>query len=360
MQRIDVALNERAYPVWIGSGLLAARDHWTPFLPDAPVVVVSNDVVAPLYLAQLQTTLAAAELHSLVLPDGEVHKTFDNWRRTLDFLVDIGAGRDACLVALGGGVIGDLCGFAAASYMRGVRFIQAPTTLLAQVDASVGGKTGINHPAGKNLVGAFHQPAAVIADTATLSTLPEREYRAGLAEVVKYGAIRDMAFLEWLERQAEALSQREPDAITRCVIESVRHKAAVVAEDEREAGARALLNFGHSFGHALETLTHYETFLHGEAVAIGMVTAARLSEQRGLCEPGAADRLATLLASLGLPVHMPESIETSQMLTCMQRDKKNEARRQRLVVLDAIGRARVDADSSKQDIARAIDACRTT
>jgi 3-dehydroquinate synthase len=276
----------------------------------------------------------------------------------MDFLADNDAGRDTCLLALGGGVIGDICGFAAASWMRGIAFVQFPTTLLAQVDSSVGGKTGVNHPAGKNLVGAFHQPRVVVADTRTLTTLPMREYRAGLAEVVKYGAIADTALLDWLQADSERVLERETGALQRMVETSVRHKADIVARDEREGGLRAILNFGHTFAHALETITGYAVFLHGEAVAIGMHVASRLSEQRGLCAPGFADRLAGLLDRIGLPVSVPANIGTADMLARMKLDKKNLAGQRRLVLLHAPGQAVVDTGSSEADIADAIESCR--
>ncbi len=277
----------------------------------------------------------------LLLPAGEAHKTVANWQRVIDELVDMRAQRDATVVALGGGVIGDLAGFAAASYMRGIRIIQMPTTLLAQVDAAVGGKTGVNHASGKNLIGAFHQPAAVVADIDTLGSLDERDYRAGLAEVIKYGAIRDEGFFSWLESRSAALKARMPDALLEAVHASVGHKCAVVSADELESGQRALLNFGHSFGHALETITDYRRYRHGEAVAVGMVIAARLSELLGRLRVGSSDRLVHLLESLDLPVRLPADIDREQMLSLMRLDKKNRADHIRLILLDAIGEASI-------------------
>jgi 3-dehydroquinate synthase len=357
VKRIDVQLGSRSYPVLVGTGLLDRAEHWAP-LPDAGrVLVVSNEVVAPLYLEQVMDALPGARATSFVLPDGEAYKTVESWRSIIDELVRLQAGRDACLIALGGGVIGDLCGFAAASYMRGVAFVQAPTTLLAQVDASVGGKTGVNHAQGKNLIGAFHQPRAVLADVDTLSTLPEREYRAGLAEVAKYGLIRDAEFLEWLEANSAAVLERAPAAVEYLVERSIRNKAEVVAADEREAGPRALLNFGHSFGHALETLTDYRGFLHGEAVAIGMVVATRLSESRGLLQAGACERVRALLTKLGQPVAVPPDISPDDIYRCLALDKKTLAGRARLILLDRLGSARIDTDSSQEDILGAIWEC---
>lgn len=358
MRNVDIPLGDRSYPVSIGDGLLGDPDVWRPQLPDAPIVVVTNDVVGSLYLDTVLGALAGRDVRKFVLPDGEAEKNWDNWRALTAFLADAEAGRDTCLVALGGGVVGDLCGFAAATWMRGIRFIQAPTTLLAQVDASVGGKTAINIPQGKNLVGAFHQPAAVLADIGTLSTLPAREYRAGLAEVLKYGAIRDAGFIDYIEDHVDALLRLDPGCLEEIVLRSVRHKAEVVARDEHEQGLRATLNFGHSFAHALEAHTGYTRFLHGEAVAIGMIVAARLSEARGLLAPDLADRLAGIQRSLGLPVSVPADLEPAALFEHMRLDKKNLSGRRRLVLLDAPGSAFVDEDSSDDDILAALAACR--
>jgi 3-dehydroquinate synthase len=363
LQTLEVGLGgPRAYPVWIGQGLLGDPGLWRQALGSGPAVVVSNEVVAPLYLETVREALGAGQtdlaVETLVLPDGEQHKNEETWRAVIDFLAERGVRRDASLVALGGGVIGDLAGFAAASWMRGIRFVQAPTTLLAQVDASVGGKTAINIPQGKNLVGAFHQPAAVLIDVSTLTTLPEREYRAGLAEVVKYGAIRDLDFITDLEAETQALRDRDLALLEAVVARSVAHKAAVVAADELEQGVRATLNFGHTFGHALETETGYERYLHGEAVAIGMVAAARLSTARGLLEAGFAERLAGLLHALGLPIAFPADIAGERLLAHMRLDKKNRAGQQRLVLLERPGHAIVDAASREDQILAAIEASR--
>ncbi len=357
MKRLTIPLGERSYPVLVGDGLMQSPETWRDHLPDGPAVVITNDRVGPLYLDRLTGALPGDEIHTLVLPDGEAQKNFDNYQKAIGFLAERGIRRDACLVALGGGVIGDLCGFVAATWMRGVRFVQFPTTLLAQVDASVGGKTAINIPAGKNLVGAFHQPSLVVADTATLNTLDDREYRAGLAEVVKAGAIRDAAFLNDVDARAEALLARDPDALIDTVARSIEHKAEVVAEDEREAGVRALLNFGHTFGHAIETRTGYTRFLHGEAVAMGMVVAARLSENRGLCPAGVTDRLATILHRLGLPVTMPADLEAEALLQLMGLDKKHTSNVQRFVLLRALGDAIIDTESQPAELREAIEAC---
>lgn len=355
MNRIEIALGQRSYPVLVGASLLHQPSHWLPLIPEVPLVIFTNERVAPLYLDTLVSALGGRQLHTFILPDGEAEKSFDNYQRALEFLAQKGIRRDACLLALGGGVIGDLCGFVAASWMRGIRFIQFPTTLLAQVDASVGGKTAINLPAGKNLVGAFHQPSLVVADVSTLTTLDEREYRAGLAEVLKYGAIRDPELIGLMEQQVTALNRRDAALLIDLVSRSVEHKASVVADDEREAGIRATLNFGHSFGHAIEALTDYTRYLHGEAVAIGMVAASHLSEQRGLCTPGTAARLAKLLQQLDLPVTIPADLSTDHVLERMGLDKKNVTGTRRLILLEALGQACIDSDSRDEQIRRAID-----
>ena len=354
MLTVEVNLASNSYPVYLGSGLLAAAELLERHLGSGKTLIVSNDVVAPLYLDRVRTSLGKRDVEIHTIPDGERFKTVETWYSVIDKLVGMQARRDTTIVALGGGVIGDIAGFAAASYMRGIRFLQLPTTLLAQVDASVGGKTAINHARGKNLVGAFHQPAAVIIDSATLASLPEREINAGLAEVVKYGAINDAGFFSWLEDNAAAIRQRREDALDHLIHESVKNKAEIVSQDEKEAGIRALLNFGHSFGHALEAESNYSRFLHGEAVSIGMVTAARLSEIRGLCQAGTAQRLATLLRILGLPVEQPADIKIKGLIQALALDKKAVASGLRLVLLKAIGNAVVDNQSSGDDILAAM------
>ncbi len=339
MTTVDVALGARSYPIHIGPGLLDEPSRWRDAIGGHHVLVVSNATVAPLYLARIEAALGGLHHASVVLPDGEQHKTFDHVAHVLDALAGLGASRDATVVALGGGVIGDLAGFAAACWMRGIAFVQVPTTLLAMVDSSVGGKTGVNLPAGKNLVGAFHQPRAVVIDTATLDTLPPREYLAGLAEVVKYGAIGDAAFFAWLEEHAEALLAREPAAVIRAIAESCRYKAGVVARDEREDGERALLNFGHTFGHAIESEAGYGTFLHGEAVGIGMLLAARLSADLDRAPAADADRLERLLERLGLPTHVPDDLDAEALLARMRLDKKAVSGHLRLILWRALGAA---------------------
>ena len=339
MKMIPVMHVGGEYPVYVGQGLLSMASAWTRHLTGR-VLVVTDETVAGHYLKRLEALLEpVAHCRVVVLPDGEDQKTLRNWQRLLDELVALEAQRDATVLALGGGVIGDMAGFAAASYMRGIRVVQVPTTLLAQVDAAIGGKTGVNLPAGKNLIGAFHQPAAVVVDVDTLATLDPRDYRAGLAEVVKYGAIRDAGFFQWLEQEAEALAARLPDALSEAIERSVANKAEVVAADEREAGERALLNFGHTFGHALETATAYQRFRHGEAVAIGMSLAARLSELLSLAPTGTAERLDALLVRLGLSTALPADQEPGRLLELMRLDKKNVADQIRLILLERIGKA---------------------
>ena len=354
MRTIQIELKERSYPVYLGRGLLSDSSIWNRHLGEGKTLIVSNETVAPLYLETLQSALAGRVIEVHIIPDGERYKDAETWYGILDKLVSMEARRDSNIVALGGGVVGDISGFAAACYMRGIRFLQAPTTLLAQVDASVGGKTAINHEKGKNLIGAFYQPEAVVIDSSTLSTLPEREFNAGMAEVVKYGAIRDPGFFEWLEQQVDAINARDVEALDYLISRSVLDKADIVSQDEKEAGIRALLNLGHSFGHALESETAYEKFLHGEAVAIGMVTAALLSENRGLCENGTSERLASLLRSFDLPVKIPQSLSADRLAAAMQLDKKAIASGLRLILLNAIGDARIDSDSSEQEIITAL------
>jgi 3-dehydroquinate synthase len=357
MQTLEVALGERAYPIHIGTRLIARPELFAPHVRGRLAPIVTNTTVGPLYADALERTLAQAGARTLriVLPDGEAHK---DWR-TLDAifaaLLEARADRKTILVALGGGVVGDMTGFAAATYQRGIAHLQVPTTLLAQVDSSVGGKTAINHPLGKNMIGAFHQPAAVVADTATLDTLPPRELAAGLAEVAKYGAIHDLAFLSWIEAHAEALVRRDASALAHVIRRSCEIKAEIVAADERESGARALLNFGHTFGHAIESAQGYGNWLHGEAVAAGMAMAARFSSHLGRLSAADAERLVTLLGRLGLPVEPPR-IAPEVWLRYMGRDKKNEAGRITLILLDALGSAAIVKDAPHEALERFVAA----
>lgn len=350
LQTVDVTLGPRSYPVWIGTGLLAEHARWRAMLRGRHALVVSNTTVAPLYLPRIEAGLHGLRWASFLLDDGEAHKSFANVGRVLEALGELGATRDACVIALGGGVVGDLAGFSAACWMRGIDFIQMPTTLLAMVDSSVGGKTGVNLPAGKNLAGAFHQPRAVVADIDTLASLPDREYRAGLAEVIKGAAIGDEPFFAWLERHADALAARDPATVQEAIAHKVAYKAGVVARDETEQGERALLNLGHTFGHALETAGHYTTLLHGEGVAIGMLLAARLSERLGMSVPAATIRLQRLLETLGLPVAIPPGMDAHQLLALMRLDKKNTAGTLRLILWRGIGRAEIVAGVDEADV----------
>lgn len=339
-QTLTVDLGRRSYDIHIGSGRLRALDAG-----GRRVLIVTNTTVAPLYLDTVMPQLPNAE--SLVLPDGEQYKTMHTAQTVLDHLADGGFHRDAVLVALGGGVIGDITGFAAAVYHRGIDFIQVPTTLLAMVDSSVGGKTGVNHAAGKNLLGAFHQPIAVHADLDTLATLPDREYRAGVAEVVKYGLLGNIEFLAWLEANAEALAARDHAALAHTVAQCCRDKAAIVAADEREGGQRALLNLGHTFGHAIEAHQGYGDWLHGEAVAAGMMMAARMSARMGLLTGDDIARIERLYAALGLPGE-PPPIPGERFIELMGRDKKVLAGQLRLILLRQLGEAYVTSEFDEQ------------
>ncbi len=348
MKTIEVALGERAYPIHIGEGLLMRADLIRPHLAGSQVMVVTNEVVAPLYLDPLLSALTDLDCRSLVLPDGEAFKTIETLNSVFDALLEHRIARDATLVALGGGVVGDIAGFAAACYQRGIAHVQVPTTLLAQVDSSVGGKTAVNHRLGKNMIGVFHQPQCVLADTATLASLPPREFRAGLSEVIKYGLIRDPNFFDWIEHNVGAVLDLEPEALTYVIERSCRNKAEVVAEDERESGARALLNFGHTFGHAIETGLGYGTLLHGEAVAVGMCLAAAMSQRLGWIDQDDRRRVEKLLRRAGLPTALPGELDGARMLELMAVDKKILAGRTRLVLLKALGRAVVSDDFDPQ------------
>lgn len=340
MINLDVELAERSYPIKIGAGLLDQAQLYVPHIRGRQVMIVTNTTIAPLYLQRAQTALAAG--HTLILPDGEEYKTLATVERILDALLGAHFERQSTLIALGGGVIGDLVGFAAAIYQRGVDFLQIPTTLLAQVDSAVGGKTGVNHPMGKNMIGAFHQPRLVLADTETLNTLDDRQLRAGLAEVIKYGLIRDRDFFAWLEIHLEELLARDPAALAVAIERSCRNKAEIVSADEREAGIRALLNFGHTFGHAIETGLGYGVWLHGEAVAVGMALAADLSQRLGGITPEDRNRIINLLRRAQLPVRAP--ISPGQFRTLMAIDKKVIEGKIRLVLLKEIGNAIVTSD----------------
>lgn len=357
IQTLNVELGDRAYPIHIGCGLLSNSDLLAPYLRQKKVVVVTNTTVAPLYLEPLRKTLAVCGVATLpvILPDGEQFKTWETLNLIFDALLGTHCERSTTLIALGGGGIGDMGGFAAACYQRGMPFIQIPTTLLSQVDSSVGGKTAINHPLGKNMIGAFYQPRLVLADLSTLDTLPERELKAGLAEVIKYGLIRDPAFFSWLESNLDALLQRDKTALAYAVARSCANKAEVVAADEREAGERALLNLGHTFGHAIETGLGYGVWLHGEAVAAGTLIAAELSARLGWLSRETVERIDQLFLRAGLPVTAPK-LGAARYLELMSHDKKVQDGKLRLVLLEQIGRAVVSEAADDVSIAAAIEA----
>ncbi|MGJ7483823.1 3-dehydroquinate synthase [Variovorax sp. LT2P21] len=339
-QRVDIALGERSYPILIGAGLLDQPASFEAVPKAASALIVTNTTVGPLYTAALQRALTGrfAAVRVLELPDGEAYKDWTTLNRIFDALLGHGCDRKTVLFALGGGVVGDMTGFAAASYMRGVPFVQVPTTLLAQVDSSVGGKTAINHPLGKNMIGAFYQPQLVLCDLATLTTLPPRELSAGLAEVIKYGPIYDMAFFDWIEANLPALRAQEPAAMAHAVRRSCEIKAEVVGQDEREHGLRAILNFGHTFGHAIESALGYGEWLHGEAVGCGMVMAAQLSQRLGGVDSAFVQRLTTLIEKAGLPIVAPR-FGAERYLELMRIDKKSEGGEIRFVVIDKLGSA---------------------
>ena len=348
---LSIDLGARSYPIHIGAGLLGDRARLEAALPPGRLLLVSNVTVAPLYLGRLRTTLGGRDLAECILPDGEATKSLATLGTLYDRLAGARIGRDGAIIALGGGVVGDVAGFAAATWQRGIACLQLPTTLLSQVDSSIGGKTAINHATGKNLIGAFHQPVAVLADLDTLATLPDRELKAGLAEVIKCALIKDPGFLDWLEASLPQLLARDSAALTEAIRRACLIKAALVMEDERESGARALLNFGHTFGHAIETASGYGEWLHGEAVAIGMVLAAETSARQGWLGRAEVERLRTLLTRAGLPVQAPR-IGVARAHELMSLDKKALGGRVRLVLLKSLGHAVVTGDYD----ARALDA----
>ncbi|MCQ8103480.1 3-dehydroquinate synthase [Methylomonas sp. SURF-2] len=340
MKALQVELdNGRGYPIYIGSGLLAQTELLTRHIRSKQVAIVTNETIAPLYLAPLRAALSAYQLEAVILPDGEQYKTLGYLEKIFDQLLAAKFSRNATLIALGGGVIGDMGGFAAACYQRGIAFIQIPTTLLAQVDSSVGGKTGVNHALGKNMIGAFYQPQCVIADADVLDTLDDRQLSAGLAEVIKYGLIRDPEFLAWLEASMPLLLARDKTALAHAIERSCANKAEVVGEDEFESGARATLNLGHTFGHAIETGSGYGHYLHGEAVAIGTCFAADLSRRLGWLNDADVERIVALFKAAKLPVTPPASMTAAQYVDLMAVDKKNVDGKIRVILLEAVGRA---------------------
>jgi len=355
MRTLQVDLGDRSYPIFIGPDLLARDDLLSQHIRGNQVMIVTNETIAPLYLSQLQNALKGYTCDTVILPDGEQYKTLEVLNTIYDALLEKRHNRTTTLIALGGGVIGDMTGYAAASYQRGVDFIQIPTTLLSQVDSSVGGKTGVNHRLGKNMIGAFHQPQCVIADTRSLNTLPGRELSAGIAEVIKYGLICDAPFYDWLLENTQALVARDEQALIEAIFRSCENKAKVVAQDERESGIRAILNLGHTFGHAIETAQGYGVWLHGEAVSAGMMIAAGLSAQLSWIKTDEVEQLKTLLESAKLPVE-PPAMSADQFLELMAVDKKVIDGKLRLVLLKAIGDAVVTDQLSASQVRKALAA----
>jgi 3-dehydroquinate synthase len=357
---VEVELGDRTYPIYIGSGLLAGGDLLRKHVPGNTALVVTNETVAPLYLDRVVAALSEGgeiRVEVVILPDGEEHKNMDVLMKVFDKALDARLDRQTTFVALGGGVIGDMTGFAAASYQRGVHFVQIPTTVMAMVDSSVGGKTGVNHPSGKNMIGAFYQPRCVLIDTETLSTLPDREYASGMAEVVKYGLIRDADFFEWLEKHVDALMKRDDALVVRAIERSCVNKAQVVALDEREGGVRATLNLGHTFGHAIETGIGYGEWLHGEAVSVGMVMAADMSERLGWTDESVARRTLDLLKKFNLPTDVPECMTVETFEKLMAVDKKAANGKLRLILLKGdLGGCVFTADFDARVLAETLDA----
>ncbi|MGK0499589.1 MAG: 3-dehydroquinate synthase [Oceanicoccus sp.] len=349
MQTLNVDLGDRSYPIYIGENLLAQADLLRQHISGNQVLVVTNETIAPLYLQQLRESLQDFHYSEVILPDGEQHKTLTVLASIYDRLLEDKHNRTTTLIALGGGVVGDMTGYAAASYQRGVNFIQIPTTLLSQVDSSVGGKTGVNHPLGKNMIGAFHQPQCVIADTLSLSTLPPREMSAGIAEVIKYGVICDHDFYLWLQSNVDKLLACDADTLAEAIYRSCANKAKVVASDERESGIRAILNFGHTFGHAIETAQGYGNWLHGEAVAVGMLLAADLSSRMNWISEEDVSAIRDLLLQAKLPV-VPPTMSCQQFLSLMAVDKKVLDGRLRLVLLTQMGEAIITSEITERDV----------
>lgn len=348
MRQLNVELGERSYPILIGAGLLGSAEKWPDNINRSQTLVVTNPVIESLYLSTLQGSLQDQNAQTLVLPEGESHKTLDTINDIITALLENKFSRTGCLIALGGGVIGDMTGFAAACYQRGIDYIQVPTTLLAQVDSSVGGKTAVNHPLGKNMIGAFHQPVAVLIDTNVLKTLPQRELSAGLAEVIKYGLIRDKEFFSWLEENIEKLLDLDADALEYAIERSCINKAEVVSADEKETGIRAILNLGHTFGHAIETAMNYSGWLHGEAVGLGMLMAADLSCRLGMIDSDCVGRTKALLERAKLPTCLPAQLANSDLRELMSVDKKSRHGKLFLVLLNDIGDAVVTNEFDEQ------------
>lgn len=350
MLELTVNLDERSYPIYIGPGIYQSGVNLSKFIQSNRPVIVTNDVVAPLYLDTLLNQLAPFNPLHIVLPDGEQHKNLASFELVSAFLLENNCGRDTCLIALGGGVIGDLTGFVAACYQRGVPFIQIPTTLLSQVDSSVGGKTAVNHPLGKNMIGAFYQPEMVLIDTQSLSTLPAREFAAGMAEVIKYGLIYDTELFEYLEQNVSQLKALDTDALQHVIYRCCEIKALIVAQDEKEQGLRALLNLGHTFGHAIEAEMGYGQWLHGEAVAAGMMMACQLSEQRGKLQSAEVTRVQQLLESFDLPVSFPKEVTYDAFIKHMKKDKKNKQGTIRFILPKCFGQCELVSDVTLKEL----------
>ena len=354
-QKINVNLKNTPYPIYIGQDILTDRELWMRHIVSQQVMIVTNETIAPLYSEKIKSTLHPLQCDTVILPDGEQYKSIEQFTVILDALAHHHHHRDTTVIALGGGVIGDMAGFAAACYQRGVAFIQVPTTLLSQVDASIGGKTAVNHPCGKNFIGAFHQPQAVIIDIDTLKTLPEREFKAGIAEIIKAALITDAAFFETLEKTMPSLLQHDPDATVNAIRRACEIKRDVVVADEKEIiGTRALLNLGHTYAHAIEQLLGYGQWLHGEAVAAGLIYAATLSQQKGWLTPTDVDRVKNLVTAIPLPTEMPTSIDTSSLLSAMRMDKKVLSNRLHLVLLKDIGHAILTDDVTADEVEQSL------
>lgn len=356
---LNVDLGDRSYPIYIGDGLLKQAELLTRHIRGHSALIVTNTTVAPLYLMTIESNLSSANIRSttVTLEDGEQFKTIDSVMTIIEALLTGRYDRQTTIIALGGGVVGDIAGFAASIYQRGVNFIQIPTTLLSQVDSSVGGKTGVNHPLGKNMIGAFYQPRCVIADTVTLSTLPDRELSAGLAEVIKYGLIHDAAFFDWLEQNSAGLMERDNDLLAEAILVSCRTKAEIVEQDERESGIRAILNLGHTFGHAIEATMGYGNWLHGEAVAAGMVMAADLSLRQGWIDQRVKQRTVSLLENCALPVTSPADMSIEQYMNAMAIDKKTVNGTIKFILLKALGKAIVTSDYDPELLVQTLSNC---
>ncbi len=359
MLKVNIGLNMRSYPITIGAGLLEKPESYASLKSGDKVIIISNPTVAKYYLDIVKNTLITlgCDVNYLLLPDGEAFKTLDSVNLIFTKMLEKNYNRDSVIIALGGGVIGDIAGYAASSYQRGIRFIQIPTTLLAQVDSSVGGKTGVNHPLGKNMIGAFYQPISVIIDTNTLKTLPKREFCSGLAEVIKYGAILDIAFFKWLEENIHLLLSLDEKTLQYCIQQCCQFKANIVEEDEKEQGKRALLNFGHTYGHAIESFLGYGTWLHGEAIAVGMLEASALSFLKGDLSLQDVQRLQTLLTKTLLPIYSPENMQPQDYLSYMWRDKKVLSGKLRLILLKNLGDAYICSEITDENIKQSIELC---